>query len=164
MQSRVKGIKRGTLLMCGSWPIAIRRIRKAESGSDTRWNFTVDTRTGHRVSCFAHGFAAFAHWPIAASLEMFNVNFGSYCNVNLLLTPDLNIVQVLTIVIVVIVVNIVCRQLRTAKAEKIERNETIPTSATSDLTAASVKGHRWLSSHSGTHTSNINTIIQNSFL
>ena len=53
------------------------------------------------------------------------------CNVNLLLTPDLNIVQVLTIVIVVIVVNIVCRQLRTAKAEKIERNETIPTSATS---------------------------------
>ena len=39
-------------------------------------------------------------------------------NVNLLLTPDLNVVQVLTIVIVVIVVNIVCRQLRTAKAEK----------------------------------------------
>ena len=29
-------------------------------------------------------------------------------NVNLLLTPDLNVVQVLTIVIVVIVVNIVC--------------------------------------------------------
>ena len=48
---------------------------------------------------------------------MFNVNFAVY-NVNLLLTPDLNVVQVLTIVIVVIVVNIVCRQLRTAKAEK----------------------------------------------
>ena len=39
-------------------------------------------------------------------------------NVNLLLTPDLNVVQMRTIVIVVIVVNIVCRQLRTAKAEK----------------------------------------------
>ena len=29
-------------------------------------------------------------------------------NVNLLLTPDLNVVQVLTVVIVVFVVNIVC--------------------------------------------------------
>ena len=38
---------------------------------------------------------------------MFNVNFAVY-NVNLLLTPDLNVVQVLTIVIVVIVVDIVC--------------------------------------------------------
>ena len=38
----------------------------------------------------------------------------------LLLTPDLNVVQMTTIVIVVIVVNITCRQLRTAKAEKIE--------------------------------------------
>ena len=42
----------------------------------------------------------------------------------LLLTPDLNVVQMRTIVIVVIVVNIICRQLRTAKAEKIERERT----------------------------------------
>ena len=38
-------------------------------------------------------------------------------NVNLLLTPDLNVVQMRTIVIVVIVVKIVCRQLRTGHSK-----------------------------------------------
>ena len=152
--------------------VAYRYPPHPESGIRIGYTVELHSRHPHRpprvVFCaWFCGVRALADCGFARappSLEMFNVNFGSYCNVNLLLTPDLNIVQVLTIVIVVIVVNIVCRQLRTAKAEKIERNETIPTSATSDLTAASVKGHRWLSSHSGTHTSNINTIIQNSFL